>query len=202
MFYSDLIMTDLNTKAENYAAEKTNDLIAKAIAQAYADGYRDGYKDCEAERPVILNDSSNEYVDLGLPSGTLWASDYEREKGSTIYTSYEKAFKLSIPTKEQVQELLDFCLWEKIKGQRGSSCNICFGPNGKSIEFDVTGYKIPEPVNSIEGYYWNTWFWIKDHREGIEKPAINIIGLGQGKRGEFKTLTPGLLLPLRLVKTK
>jgi len=34
-------MTDLNTKAENYAAEKTNDLIAKAIAQAYADGYCD-----------------------------------------------------------------------------------------------------------------------------------------------------------------
>ena len=38
-------MGNLQEKAEIYAAEKMNDLMAKAIAQAYADGYRDGYKE-------------------------------------------------------------------------------------------------------------------------------------------------------------
>ena len=49
----------------------------KAIAQAYADGYRNGYKDREEEIPVDLRDNKTEYVDLGLPSGTLWSTDYE-----------------------------------------------------------------------------------------------------------------------------
>ena len=46
-------MIELATKAENYAAEKTNEVMVRAIAQAYADGYRDGYKDREEEIPVL-----------------------------------------------------------------------------------------------------------------------------------------------------
>ena len=41
-------MENLIERADQYASEKTNELMAKAIAQAYADGYRDGYEDCEA----------------------------------------------------------------------------------------------------------------------------------------------------------
>ena len=199
MFYSDLIMTDLNTKAENYAAEKTNDLIAKAIAQAYADGYRDGYKDCEAERPVILNDSSNEYVDLGLPSGTLWASDYERANRS-FYLSYESAVQFSLPTRVQVQELFDCCIWKMIKDNHPRRF-ACIGPNGKSIVFHETGYRIPEPVDRTEESHWQVWFWIKEQTEqggGIKKYAAHVKGSEKG----FEQFTPGLLLPLRLVKTK
>jgi hypothetical protein len=32
-----MVMKDIQERAESYAAEKMNDLIAKAIAQAYAD---------------------------------------------------------------------------------------------------------------------------------------------------------------------
>lgn len=42
-------MNELHVKAEAYAAEKMNELMAKAIAQAYIDGYRSGYKDRDCE---------------------------------------------------------------------------------------------------------------------------------------------------------
>ena len=71
----------LAEKSEKYAAGKANAAIDKAIAQAYADGYRDGYKAREEEIPVDLRDNKTEFVDLGLPSGTLWAKDYERADG-------------------------------------------------------------------------------------------------------------------------
>ena len=72
-------MKELENFAANYSAGKANEAIDKAIAQAYADGYRDGYKDREEEIPVDLRDNKTEYVDLGLPSGTLWATDFEKE---------------------------------------------------------------------------------------------------------------------------
>ena len=77
-------MNELSLKAENYAAEKMNELMAKAIAQAYADGYRDGYCERQQEIPVDLRDNKTEYVDLGLSSGTLWSADYERENGNPL----------------------------------------------------------------------------------------------------------------------
>ena len=72
------------------------------MAQAYADGYRNGYNDCKAEREVVARNLNTEYVDLGLPSGTLWAADYEKDNNCTIYASYETALQFSLPTKEQV----------------------------------------------------------------------------------------------------
>lgn len=57
-------MIELATKAENYAAEKTNEVMVRAIAQAYADGYRDGYKDREEEIPVDLRDNKRSMLTL------------------------------------------------------------------------------------------------------------------------------------------
>ena len=64
-------------KAEKYATGKVNEAITNAIAQAYVEGYKAGYNDREMEIPVDLRDNKTEYVDLGLPSGTLWATKYE-----------------------------------------------------------------------------------------------------------------------------
>ena len=66
-------------KADKYADGKANEAITKAIAQAYMDGYRDGYKDREAEIPVDFRNNKTTYVDLGLPSRTLWSTDYEKD---------------------------------------------------------------------------------------------------------------------------
>ena len=62
-------MENLNERAANYAAEKTNELLAKAIAQAYADGYRDDLmRQRTKETSAGIHDA--EVFDLGLPSGT------------------------------------------------------------------------------------------------------------------------------------
>ena len=76
---------ELIERAQTYAVQKTDELITKAIEQAYIDGYRDGYKDRENEIPVVLTDGNVEYVDLGLPSKTLWSTDYVKEKDSILY---------------------------------------------------------------------------------------------------------------------
>ena len=52
----------------------------------------------------------SEYVDLGLPSGTLWKS--KNEKG--MYYTYGEAvrqFGDQLPTREQFAELKAFCSW-------------------------------------------------------------------------------------------
>ena len=84
-------MENLNERAANYAAEKTNELLAKAIAQAYEDGYRDGYKDRDdAIKRSILN-SDIEFVDLGLPSGTMWAMNFLKKDNNVSYLPYKDA---------------------------------------------------------------------------------------------------------------
>lgn len=125
-------MKELSKIAVDYAAEKTNEVMTTAIAQAYADGYRDGYKDREEEIPVDIRDNKTEYVDLGLPSGTLWARGYEQKDGNVLYLSYDEASKYQLPTEEQWKELLEICRWEPHYGSH--SCD-CIGPNGAFITF-------------------------------------------------------------------
>lgn len=57
---------------------------------------------------VDLPKPAPEFVDLSLPSGTLCAADYLRdEEGNILYLPYNEAKKYNLPTKEQVQELID-----------------------------------------------------------------------------------------------
>ena len=81
-------MKELKELSANYATEKTNEMMSQIVAQAFADGYRMGYKDREDEIPVDLRDGKTKFVDLGLPSGTLWSSDFE--KNSNAIKLYNK----------------------------------------------------------------------------------------------------------------
>lgn len=152
---------NLFEKADKYATGKANEAITNAIAQAYVEGYKAGYNDRELEIPVDLRDNKTEYVDLGLPSGTLWATKYESIGNNDIIYTYDEVQNLNIPTKEQVEELLKYC---KIKyvyktGYKVFLRLLILGPNGNSIEFNVTGYK---GVDSIE-YEEEVYFWIKEY---------------------------------------
>ena len=68
-------MEELRDKANSYAEENVLDVLKEAFAKVYADGYRDGFRDCKENVSVNLHFSKTEYVDLGLPSGTLWSTD-------------------------------------------------------------------------------------------------------------------------------
>lgn len=79
--------------------------FASAVEKAYIRGYKDAI-DEQAKDYITLVEDGLEYVDLGLPSGTLWAINSPRN------VSYKESQKLNIPTLEQIQELVRFIRWE------------------------------------------------------------------------------------------
>ena len=204
-------LKELKKIAVNYAVEKSNELINNAIAQAYADGYADGYKDREEEILGDLRDIKTEYVDLGLPSGTLWANDYETENDSIAYYTHEEASKFSIPSTEQWKELKDCCCWKYVTKYglpEDSKLEevICIGPNGNSIRFNVTGF-----FELVHANIGSVYCWLKDESELNEKNCVCIkrayVSFENRKRHYSNahliiSLFTGFKLPIRLVRSK
>lgn len=89
---------DINEKAKDYAEGKATAAIEQAIAKAFADGYKAGYEDRDNEVQIEMdNDADIEFVDLDLPSGTLWAKDSLRdENGKILYLTFREAKKIQI----------------------------------------------------------------------------------------------------------
>jgi uncharacterized protein (TIGR02145 family) len=93
------------------------------------------------------------WVDLGLPSGTLWKST--NEKG--FYYTYDEAvsqFGDNLPSREHFIELKAFCTWEwNGKGY------VVTGDNGNSIILHAAGYRScdgdVEDVGTF-GAYWSS----------------------------------------------
>ena len=202
-------MEELREKANRYAEKNVINFLKEAFAKVYADGYRDGYKDYQEEVPVELCNNQTEFVNLGLPSGTMWAVDYERTKEEdgekqVLYLPYGKASQLDIPTEEQWNELLSNCRWEG--SWSGSAITFygiyCIGPNGNSIFFRSEGLMKESQINDRSNYGGGkVYFWIHDEKEGLEKMAIQISG--EKFNEHTKRIIPvfsGYKLPIRLVK--
>ena len=66
------------------------------------------------------------FVDLGLPSGTQWRST--NEDGLFDYNTAVNKYGRSMPTKEQLEELVSACRWT----WNGSGYKVT-GPNGNHI---------------------------------------------------------------------
>ena len=201
-------MKDIQERAESYAAEKMNDLMAKAIAQAYADGYLDGYKEWNSES-VKFDSIEGEICvhDLGLPSGTLWSLHYlENEEEETNYLPYIKAAKLGLPSKDQVDELIENCRWQGEFSSTGMSFYgaICIGANGEKISFNSCGYK--EDEKKVGAPYYgggSAYFWIHDEEEGAEKSAVRIYSMENGKpKLEIVKIFSGYKLPVLIVRKR
>jgi len=77
-------------------------------------------------------------VDLGLPSGTLWLID--NEPGYHTWAEALNAFGRSLPTKEQVAELIKHCRFHY-------DCTCCrvvaTGPNGNRLPLPLMGAQRP-----------------------------------------------------------
>lgn len=191
-------MEELNEKALNYATEKSNQIVNAAIAQAYIDGYRDGYKDREEEIPVSIYENKTEFVDLGLPSGTKWAKEFEQDGDEVRYLPYCDASTLSLPTEEQWNELLSFCRWEFTYVNDYSRKYDCIGPNGKVITFKSYGFY---KVDGIREQGERIYFWLKDPSDEPDKKLVYMFY----DRGQIKTISKsfmGFKYPVRLVQIK
>ena len=194
-------MVELKEKASSYAVENVLEILKEAFAKVYADGYRDGYKDREDEIPVDIRGNKTEYVDLGLPSGTLWSTDYERDGESILFQPHIDTESLSIPTREQWEELVDICKWEYDKPGSFHEA-YCIGPNGNILKFCLTGM-IHVNKKKAEG---KTYFWISEEKEGNEKSAVCIYDASQNEYHYtdkcVNSIFSGYKLPVRLVKSK
>lgn len=128
---------NISEKSKEYAEGKALNAITTAIEEAYAEGYRTGYRegyDAKSKELPIEQDYGVTYVDLGLPSGTLWSSDFLKDKdGRILYFTFEEAAKLNIPTKEQYKELYENCQIIKREYYKYKGSTI-LGRNGNSIE--------------------------------------------------------------------
>lgn len=93
-----------------------------------------------------------DYVSLGLPSGTLWKKKNEREllSGNNAMNKYSN----QLPTKWQWQELQNSCRWV----WTGAGYNV-IGPNGHSIFLPAEGFRNcdgGEEKAGIDGMYWTS----------------------------------------------
>lgn len=99
------------------------------------------------------SDTVSQYVDLGLPSGTLWKAENE---GIGYFSFYDAKnnFGENLPTLNQWKELINVCEWRWM----GNGFDVV-GPNGNYIY-------VPAPGNRScggeicclgeSGYYWSS----------------------------------------------
>ena len=185
---------DILQQAEKYAEGKADQAITRAIAEAYAEGYRAGYNDRENEIPAEFRDDRTEYVDLGLPSGTLWAADCERRDGKIIYESYDEAKLRNLPTREQFEELLNVCKWVFIKDiQR----HDCVGPNGAVITFPLGGGL--KMSTNLSEQYTSSYFWLRTSGDTADNKKDAAV-LNIYARIYVEDVFSGYHLPIRLVR--
>ena len=96
---------------------------------------------------------NRQYVDLGLPSGTLWRD--ENEGGDYARYTYDEAvskFGNKLPTKEQLEELKNQCTWTwTCSGYK------VVGPNGNSIYLPAAGSRDCDGDVGRVGSYGSYW---------------------------------------------
>lgn len=107
----------------------------------------------DKEKGEVLPAVPAGYVDLGLPSGTLW-KDQNEAGGFYSYDQAMAKFGSSLPTKEQLEELKNSCRWT----WNGNGYKV-EGPSGESIVLPAAGYRLcAGSVGSVGsyGYYWSS----------------------------------------------
>jgi hypothetical protein len=117
------------------------------------------------------------YIDLGLPSGTYWKKENEGGNATIFrwgdYYTYQEAIKKfgnKLPSKEQYEELLKYCKWERNLDDDDNGYKV-IGPNGNYIILKRVGWGTYTGVRDvgIHASYWTS------SSNGTEAWAFNII---------------------------
>ena len=133
------------------------------------------------------------YVDLGLPSGTLWKKSPEGIYDGTYDAAMKKYGRDRIPSHEQWQELIDNCKWEwyeyekktesiGLDGTRYFGWSMCqgykvYGKNGNYIDLEAQHYGA--------GGIWARYFSSSSTRNSIWCTLIHSEGVKCYEYGNF-----------------
>lgn len=106
----------------------------------------------DKQKGEVLPKIPTGYVDLGLPSGTLW-KDKNETGGFYTYDEAMSKFGSELPTKEQFEELESSCKWT----WTGNGYKVV-GPSGASITLPAAGFRNGSAVNGVgsSGLYWSS----------------------------------------------
>lgn len=173
-------------KADEYIQNNSSNII-EIVKTAYMKGFEDGI----AQSVAKIKIDGVEYVDLGLPSGTLWSVYPLGYGGFYNKYSYYDALKYNIPTVEEYNELSRYC-----KCASNNYCTDIKGGNGKYININTYFHYLGEGVPD-----GNNYFWLKS------EVVDNMASVGCVQRGipdvhkGIKHFT-GYSLPIIIVKRK
>ena len=108
------------------------------------------------EYRTITKDMKDEftYIDLGLPSGRLWAT--ENAEGYYTHDKAKKKFGELLPSPEAFEELWKECQWLWDVKNKGM---IVVGSNKNTIFLPALGYRdgASDSLHNVgsHGYYWS-----------------------------------------------
>ena len=155
---------DAAYKQGRYSEAKTYYAIAKKCAGGNPTAAQQKINSCDAmkkaQKDAVAKKAEQErrdrlktqgFIDLGLPSGTLWKNKNE-EGGFYTYEQAVSKFGSSLPTKEQLEELKNSCNWT----WNGSGYKVT-GPNGNSIVLPAAGYRYCNGDVDYVGSDGNVW---------------------------------------------
>lgn len=145
----------VNVRDEDYSTLSTACL---EMAQEMVSGLGGKIKssDVSYDKAKQMEEYREEYVDLGLPSGTLWKAENE-DCGLITYDQAYNFYGSSLPTKEQWEELIKHCIW--IKNKDDNTSYTIKGRNGKSIFLPSSLYGFICHNNLFgpkAGHYWSS----------------------------------------------
>lgn len=155
-----LLVTTGKTVAEKEAIKAEQARQAEIARQKEAERQAELARQREARKQELL---SQGWVDLGLPSGTLWKN--RDESGEYVYDEAIKKFGSKLPTKAQIEELKNKCTSTWI----GNGCKFT-GPNGNSIVLSAAGIQYCNGNVfhvGTRGYYWSSTPYASDFAWGL-----------------------------------
>ncbi|MDE6561807.1 MAG: fibrobacter succinogenes major paralogous domain-containing protein [Muribaculaceae bacterium] len=133
----------------------------------------------------IVNNNGIKYtfVDLGLPSGTLWCTrnlDATLKEDYGVYLTWKDARnqipkEMSMPSWEQARELVDYCSW------RWTTVNFIYGysgqgPNGNLIFLPAGGifldYSDVLKYEGDMGYFWIDYDTTTEYSQHLSAATI------------------------------
>ena len=106
-----------------------------------------------------MNLDKLQFIDLGLPSGKLWATENIKDKnGDEAFFSFDDSvntFGKNLPSEKDWKELFENSKYKWNRKRKGYDVT---GPNGNTIFLPAAGYRDGTGVYSVGSYgrYWSS----------------------------------------------